>query len=319
MQKRILSFVTALSSQRKKMEPEPLLVKAPGGFTIYVEHYRVNPAFETVILVNGALATTTSFNQTVKYLRDHFNVVLYDLPYAGQSKPHNQNSALLTKDDEVEILSHLIGRFEPSHLISISWGGVAALLALARSPKSVKRAVIGSFSPKLNAAMLDYLDKGAQYLETNDQSAASALLNNTVGKYLPRLLKLYNYRYLSTLAEHEYVQIAFHMQQIRQLDAQRYVDRFSSINIPVLFVNGELDEYTTAADIGELSQYIRNARFVTVPGTGHFLDLEGKKAWHEVRRITNGFLLDADAAAERSGGDSLADTVRAFLPALAAN
>ena len=52
-------------------------------------------------------------------------------------------------------------------------GGVAALLALARSPRSVKRAVIGSFSPKLNAAMLDYLDKGQQYLETNDEAGAS--------------------------------------------------------------------------------------------------------------------------------------------------
>ena len=296
------------------MEPESLIVRTPGGFAVYVEHYRINPAYETVILVNGALATTTSFNQTVKYLREHFNVVLYDLPYAGKSKEHNRNNMLLTKDDEVEILSHLIGRFEPQHLLSISWGGVAALLALARSPRSVKRAVIGSFSPKLNAAMLDYLDKGQQYLETNDEAGASALLNNTVGKYLPRLLKLYNYRYLSTLAEHEYVQIAFHMQQIRQLDAQRYVDRFSSIRIPVLFVNGELDEYPTAADVHELSRYIRRARFVTMAGAGHFLDLEGKKAWHEARRITNAFLLEQDEAA----GESL-DAVGAFMPALAAS
>src|SRR5882757_1791775 len=306
------------------MEPEALLVSVPGGFKIYVEHYRVNPSFETVILVNGALATTTSFNQTVKYLKDNFNVVLYDLPYAGQSKQHNNNSALLTKDDEVDILSFLIGRFEPSHLISISWGGVAALLALSRAPKAVKKAVIGSFSPKLNAAMLDYLDKGQRYLETNDQAGASALLNSTVGKYLPRLLKLYNYRYLSNLAEHEYAQIAFHMQQIRQLDSQRYVNRFVGIKIPVLFVNGELDEYTTASDIRPLSQYIRYSRFVTVPATGHFLDLENKRSWGEVRRITNEFLLDAaDAKAEAKAESATeaqadaVDVVRSFGPAFA--
>ena len=298
------------------MEPEALLVSVPGGFKIYVEHYRINPSFETVILVNGALATTTSFNQTVKYLRENFNVVLYDLPYAGQSKPHNDNSNLLTKDNEVDILSFLIDRFEADHLISISWGGVAALLALSRGPKSVKKAVIGSFSPKLNAAMLDYLDKGQRYLETNDQAGASALLNNTVGKYLPRLLKLYNYRYLSTLAEHEYTQIAFHMQQIRQLDAQRYVNRFVGIKIPVMFVNGELDEYTTASDIRPLSQYIRHSSFVTVPATGHFLDLENKRAWGEIRRITNDFLLGEGEAKAESAADA-ADVQRAFAPVFA--
>jgi pimeloyl-ACP methyl ester carboxylesterase len=82
------------------------------------------------------------------------------------------------------------------------------------------------------------------------------------------------------------------MQQIRQLDAQRYVNRFTSIRIPVLFMNGELDEYTTARDIHQLSQYIRNASFVTVAGTGHFLDLENKRSWAAVRDQMVGFMLD---------------------------
>ena len=294
------------------MQPEALVVSVPGGFKVYVEHYRVDDSFETVILVNGALATTTSFSQTVRYLKERFNVVLYDLPYAGQSKQHNHNSALLTKDDEVDILSFLIGRFEPEHLVSVSWGGVAALLALARNPRSIKRAVIASFSPKLNPAMLDYLDKGQLYLETNDQAGAAALLNSTVGKYLPRLLKLYNHRYLSNLAQHEYAQIAFHMQQIRQLDAQRYVNRFTSIRIPVLFMNGELDEYTTVRDIHQLSQYIRNASFVTIGGAGHFLDLENKRSWAAVRDQMVGFMLDQPRPQAEEAADVPAQFSAAF-------
>ncbi len=294
------------------MQPEALVVSVPGGFKVYVEHYRVDESFETVILVNGALATTTSFSQTVRYLKERFNVVLYDLPYAGQSKQHNHNSALLTKDDEVDILSFLIGRFEPEHLVSVSWGGVAALLALARNPRSIKRAVIASFSPKLNPAMLDYLDKGQLYLETNDQAGAAALLNSTVGKYLPRLLKLYNHRYLSNLAQHEYAQIAFHMQQIRQLDAQRYVNRFTSIRIPVLFMNGELDEYTTVRDIHQLSQYIRNASFVTIGGAGHFLDLENKRSWAAVRDQMVGFMLDQPRPQAEEAADVPAQFSAAF-------
>jgi rhamnosyltransferase subunit A len=294
------------------MQPEALFVSVPGGFKVYVEHYRVNPAFETVILVNGALATTTSFNQTVKYLKEHFNVVLYDLPYAGQSKQHNHGCSLLTKDDEVDILSFLIGRFEPSHLVSVSWGGVAALLALARSPKSVRRAVIASFSPKLNEKMLDYLDKGQLYLETKDQAGAATLLNDTVGKYLPRLLRIFNYRYLTTLAQHECAQIAFHIQQIRQLDAQRYVNSFTSIKLPVLFLNGELDEYTTVRDVRQLSQYVFNSSFAIVPGAGHFLDLESKRSWHLVREIITGFLVERGTKSPPIAPDAADSCLPAF-------
>ncbi len=110
------------------------------------------------------------------------------------------------------------------------------------------------------------------------------------------------------------------MQQIRQLDAQRYVNRFVGIKIPVLFVNGELDEYTTASDIRPLSQYIRHSRFVTVPATGHFLDLENKRSWAEVGRITNEFLLGSDEARADKAVEAPADAVdiaRSFGPAFA--
>jgi rhamnosyltransferase subunit A len=284
------------------MELESLVVGVPGGRKVYVERHCFNPSFETVILVNGALATTTSFNQTVKYLKEHFNVVLFDLPYAGQSKEHNVagGEVHLTKDDEVDILSHLIERFRPSYLISISWGGVAALLALARGKTSVKRAVIGSFSPVLNEPMLDYIHRAHTMLEQLDRHGAASLLNSTVGKFLPRLLKLYNHRYLSGLPLEDCGQVAFHIRQILALDSANYVEKLGSIRIPLLFVNGELDEYTAASDVRELSRHIRDCEFVTVPKAGHFLDLESKHVWGEVRRITNGFLLAGQDAQEHA-------------------
>lgn len=272
-----------------------------GRFNVHVERHVFNEAFETVILVNGALATTTSFRQTVKYLKGRFNVLLYDLPYAGQSRQHNgDGEEHLTKDDEVDILSELIQRFRPSHLISISWGGVAALLALARSPHTVKKAVIGSFSPILNGPMLDYIDRAQDFLQRRDQTGAANLLNSTVGQYLPRLLKLYNHRYLASLPVEDCARVAFHIRQILQLNAANYVEGLSAIRIPVLFVNGELDQYTTASDVRTLSQHIRDSEFITVAGTGHFLDLESGRAWNEISRLVNGFLAGNEVRASRN-------------------
>lgn len=250
-----------------------------GEFKLYTETYWKSSAAKTVLLINGALSTTGSFGQTVKYLQPHYNLVLFDLPFAGQSRAHNRDDLIVTKEDEVKILLQLIDRFQVNYLLSVSWGGVSALLALAESPPTVEKALISSFSPVLNEPMLDYIDKAQIYLAAREKRKIGSLLNDTVGKYLPRLFKLYNYKHLISLAEHEYKQIDFHISQIRKLSASNYVERFSSIKIPVLFVNGDKDEYTTVEDARSFADYIAQSSFKVVPDTGHFLDLESKAAW----------------------------------------
>ncbi len=117
------------------MKSETGVISVFEKYSIYFEYRKKEGANKTAILVNGALATTTSFSQTIRNLKDHVNIVLFDLPFAGQSREHNTNtSGVLSKDDEVEILLYLIEHFEVNFMISASWGGVSSLLALARRP-----------------------------------------------------------------------------------------------------------------------------------------------------------------------------------------
>ncbi|EFW79804.1 alpha/beta fold hydrolase [Pseudomonas savastanoi] len=261
-----------------------------GQYKVYTETYWKGSEAKTILLVNGALSTTGSFGQTVKYLQPHYNLVLFDLPFSGQSRAHNPDDMIVSKEDEVNILLQLIDLYQVNHLLSVSWGGVSALLALSECPPSVEKAIISSFSPVLNEAMLDYIDNAQIYLAAREKRKIGSLLNDTVGKYLPRLFKLYNYKHLISLAEHEYRQIDFHISQIRKLSATNYVERFSSIKIPVLFINGEKDEYTTVEDARMFSNYIAKSSFNVVPDTGHFLDLESKAAWHHSQRTALTFL-----------------------------
>ena len=166
---------------------------------------------KTIILINGSLATTASFAQTVRSLHPHFNVVLYDQPYAGKSKPHNHQERLITKETEAHILTELIEHFQADHVMSFSWGGACALLALAHQPSRVKKAVVSSFSPIINEPMRDYLARGCQYLAACDRYQVGNLVNDTIGKYLPSLFKRFNYRHVSSLDSHEYAQMHFHI------------------------------------------------------------------------------------------------------------
>jgi rhamnosyltransferase subunit A len=267
-----------LQQKDRQMKPATAVVTVHRQHHVYTEFYACPGARQTIILVNGSLATTAAFAQTIRYLRPLFNVALYDQPYAGRSKPHNSHQQPLSKEDESQILLELIEYFAADCLLSFSWGGAAALLALAQAPARIEKAVISSFTPRLNAPMLDYLERGLCYLHNLDRENIGLLVNSTLGKYLPALFKRHNHRHISSLAEHEYRQLHAHIQLLLNQDTSCDTRYLANIEIPLLFVNGEHDEYTSPADARLFAEHVRDCQFSTIRNTGHFLDLEHQAA-----------------------------------------
>ena len=270
------------------LKPEIAVLDIQGQYRIHTEFYRSDSAESTIILVNGSMATTASFAQTLKNLHPHLNVVLYDQPYAGKSKPHNPNQKILTRELEAQVLLELIEHFDVNYMLSFSWGGTAALTALAAIPRRIEKAVISSFSPLINEAMRDYLERGRHCLAACNRTQVGNLVNDTLGKHLPPLFKRFNFRHVSNLAEHEYAQMHFHINHVLCSDQQGFLRATEGIEIPVLFINGEWDEYTMACDARHFAQPIANSQFVSLENTGHFLDMEHKSASH----ISKNALLD---------------------------
>ncbi|KAA8702829.1 alpha/beta fold hydrolase [Pseudomonas cannabina] len=272
------------------MSPEKAVLDIQGQFRVYTEFYRTDAAAKTIILVNGSLATTASFAQTVRSLHPAFNVVLYDQPYSGKSKPHNLHGTPLTREQEGQLLLELIDHFNAEHVLSFSWGGAATLVALAHRPKRIESAVISSFSPVINEKMHDYLRQGITHLGAHNRYDMGHLINSTVGKHLPELFKRFNFRHISNLETHEYDQMHYHFSQALELDPDNYLTAGKNINTPVLFINGALDEYTSANDATNFSRYLRDCSFSTIDATGHFLDMEHKAASRDSKQVLMTFL-----------------------------
>ncbi len=272
------------------MRPETAVLDIQGQYRVYTEFYRSQEAEKTIILINGSLATTASFSQAVRNLHPQFNVVLYDQPYAGKSKPHNHHERLLTKETEGQILLELIDHFAADQVMSFSWGGACTLMALAHRPRRIERAVVSSFSPVINEPMRDYLERGSRYLRECDRYQVGNLVNETIGKYLPPLFKRFNYRHVSSLDNHEYAQMHFHIHQVLDHDLENALTAARAIDIPVLFINGEWDEYTTIADARQFSRHVRNSQFSEIRSAGHFLDMENKSACRDTRDALIDFL-----------------------------
>src|SRR5450830_1580770 len=229
-------------------------------YNVYVEQLgfdpQKHPERKTVLLVNGALSTTRSFARTSKCLAEHFNVLLFDLPFSGYSREHNTNLDLVTKDDEVQILRALVERFQVNHLVSASWGGISTLLTLAHNPPSIESSVVMALAPNLNPAMLDYVERVRVLIEADDKSAVGHLLNETVGKYLSPRLKRNNHRHLSNMAT---------------------------------------TEYPPATEARLFQQYVGRSSFAVAEHTGHLLDLESREAALAVHRGLLDFLVGEHA------------------------
>ena len=150
--------------------------------------------------------------------------------------------------------------------------------------------MILAFSPLINSAMRDYLERGIDLLVNCERKALGELLNSTIGEHLPSLVKRFNFRHIVSLDEHEYHQMAFHVSQVLTQDTRCYLRGSADIDTPILFVNGDLDRYTSPEDALHFNRYIRHCRFATVRGAGHFLDMESREAWAQTRDAVLGYL-----------------------------
>ena len=264
-------------------------------YNVHVEQLGNDSGKKTVLMVNGARSTTRSFARTSKCLAEHFNVLLFDLPFSGYSREHNTDLDLVTKDDEVQMLRALVERFQVNHLVSASWGGISTLLTLAHNPPSIESSVVMALAPNLNQAMLDYVERVRVLIEADDKSAVGHLLNETVGQYLSPRLKRNNHRHLSTMATTEYRQARFHIHQVLALGDGNYLPALRQIETPVHFLNGALDEYTPAAEARLFKQYVGRSSFAVAEHTGHLLDLESNEAAVAVHRELLDFLVGKGA------------------------
>ncbi|PKM05056.1 MAG: alpha/beta hydrolase [Gammaproteobacteria bacterium HGW-Gammaproteobacteria-6] len=273
------------------MHAHNALISSQGLFKVHTTFYPSPAPQGTIILVNGSLATSASFSQTLRYLQPHFNVVLFDEPYAGQSRIHNPYLPMLNKEHEAGILLDLIKHFNADHLLSFSWGGASTLLALAQNPAGIRRAIIMAFSPVISPAMRDYLSTGRTHLLACNRSAIAELVNATLGQHLPSLYKRFNFRHVCSLAEHEYLQMAHHIEQILEQESHCYMKDAELITTPLLFINGDLDDYTCADDARQFGRLIDDCEFARISQAGHFLDAEGKTNWEQTRAVVLSFLL----------------------------
>lgn len=137
-------------------EPTVLHIK---GFNVVVEFTaNTTRTSNRTLLINGALATSASFRNWKKFLSGTSDVITFDLPFSGLSKPFNEASPeIVTIDDEVAIIEKIISIYQPNVIASASWGGAATLKLLKSGHHNLRHVIIASYSFEFNDVMQEYV------------------------------------------------------------------------------------------------------------------------------------------------------------------
>lgn len=238
---------------------------------LYVER-RGRPDGVPVVLVNGMLTDLRSWDRIEPLIGEQYPTVLYDRRGQGQSdKPDQPYTSQLHARDLVSLVDEL--GLESMHLVGLSSGGVAALLAAARLGPRVKSLVVSGVYSHMDVSLHMKLDSWLQAM--------------TIGgldlRFLVSIPWVWSMGYLEsheneldkwrTAASDQEILASANLLR----GAMEYVDIrgvIQGLQSPVLLAVGAEDILTPPHYAREIATLVAHGEIVTMAGAGHAAALE---------------------------------------------
>lgn len=236
-------------------------------------------AKETLVLSNGILMSTASWNFQISELSRHFQVLVYDCRGMWQSDhPVGQYSMEQHADDLSELLSALnIGR---AHIAGISYGSEISMVFALKYPQKTKTLLLFDGVSQIDPLLKSF---GDTWVAAAELQNAVLLLKVTTPLNFSEEWIIKNQRILPILEE-KYRQLDFNA-FIRLMESFYYLnitEMLPNIQAPTMVVVGENDILKTRSYSEKIAKLIPGSEFYVVPGSGHALCLEKPKEFNSL-------------------------------------
>lgn len=230
-----------------------------------------NPEKETIVLSNGILMSTASWNFQIKELSRHFQVLVYDCRGMWQSDhPAGQYSMEQHADDLSELLSAL--KIERAHIAGISYGSEISMVFALKYPQKTKTLMVFDGVSQVDPLLKSF---GDTWLAAAEQKNASLLLKVTTPLNFSEDWITKNHKILPILEE-KYQQLDFEafIRLMESFYGLNITEQLPNIQVPTMVVIGENDILKTRNYSEKIAKLIPGSEFYVVPGSGHALCLE---------------------------------------------
>jgi 3-oxoadipate enol-lactonase len=246
-----------------------MFLEDPG---IYYELHGQGPP---LVILNGIMMSTLSWTDHITRLKDHHQLILYDMRDQGQSKRLEEGYSVgVHAEDLKKLLDHL--NLRKINIWGLSYGGMVALLFCLKYPDRVGRLILSNTSAHADQYLLSLGEMWKRAARLYDGEAFFDLA----------LIPIYSRAFYND----HYDWLAKRRQLFKGLLTREWFDGFirlassvdafdvrgnlSRIRNPTLLIAGREDIVTPFSHMIEMSRAMAHAQIVCLPDTGHAAFLE---------------------------------------------
>ncbi len=243
-------------------------------------YYEVHGEGKPLVLLNGIMMNTLSWAEHIPDLKDHYQVITYDMRDQGQSNRLEEGYRIdVHAEDLKKLLDHL--GIKKANILGVSYGGQVALIFSLGFPEMVEKLILSN-----TAAHVD------QYLLSLGQMwKRAARLYDGEAFFDLALIPIYSRGFYN----HHYDWLANRRGLFRDFLTREWFDGFirlassnedydlrgeiSRIEARTLLIAAEEDIITPPEQMLEIHRALKNSQFVSIPDTGHAAFLEKRETF----------------------------------------
>jgi pimeloyl-ACP methyl ester carboxylesterase len=225
-----------------------------------------------LVLLHGFLSDSRAWRPQLEGLSEHFTMIAWDAPGAGQS--HDPPETFGT-GDWADCLAGLldVAGVGSADILGLSWGGMVAQELYRRRPERVRSLVLADTYAGWRGSLSE---------ATTEERLATCLRDSTLppGELVPKYLPGMHSESATQEVREELAEImsAFHPVGFRLMALSSAHcdtrDLLPEIGVPTLLVWGEADARSPMSVANQLHAAIPGARLAVIPGAGHVSNLE---------------------------------------------
>ncbi len=226
---------------------------------------------ETLVLSNGILMSTASWNFQIKELSRYFQVLVYDCRGMWQSDhPAGQYSMEQHADDLSELLSAL--SIEKAHIAGISYGSEISMMFALKFPQKTKTLMVFDGVSQIDPLLKSF---GDTWVAAAEQKNAALLLKVTTPLNFSEDWIIKNQKIMPILEEnYRHLDFDGFIQLMDSFYRLNITEQLPNIQVPTMIVVGEKDILKPRSYSEKIAKLIPGSEFYVVPGSGHALCLE---------------------------------------------
>jgi pimeloyl-ACP methyl ester carboxylesterase len=249
------------------------------GFTTF---YETEGSGHPLVLVHGHTADLRLWDDQISALSPNFRLIRYDVRGHGRSEaPSTGYTWPIYAEDLRQLLSHL--GVEQAHLLGLSMGGGIALQFALDNPEMVSALVLAdsalegfSYSDEFAEPWEEMINVARS--EGVQKALAEVWLNHPLFDGIKRYPEKWRRLRQMTLS---FSGVEYRDTSARDEAGLPQIGRLHEVAAPTLVLVGEDDiqDFRLISEI--LAGGIANAEKITIPGSGHVLNMEAPEAFNQ--------------------------------------